>query len=114
MTYSAADEARRLAAVDPERRIDAAADQVAEVFSDSGAEESFVRGATIAWGRERYTGGSYSAWAPGQYTRYWPALRRAHGRIYFAGEHTDLYASYMEGAVRSGRRVASEIEARGA
>ncbi len=90
-----------------------AADRVAEMFEDAGAEDSFVRGATIAWGRERYTGGSYSAWAPGQYARYWPALRRAHGRIYFAGEHTDLYASYMEGAVRSGRRVASEIEARG-
>ena len=113
MTYAAADEAKRLAAVAPERRIDDAADQVAEIFSDSGAEEAFVRGATIAGGRERYTGGSYSAWAPGQYARYWPALRRAHGRIYFAGEHTDLYASYMEGAVRSGRRVASEIEARG-
>jgi monoamine oxidase len=97
-------------------RIGEVADRVTEIFSDTDAdpEEAFVQGATVAWGRERFTGGSYSAWAPGQYTSYWPVMRRSHGRIYFAGEHTDLYASYMEGAVRSGRRVASEIDARGA
>jgi monoamine oxidase len=114
MTYSASAQGTRLGAEDPRRRIAAAADQVAEVYADSDAEEVFVGGATIAWGRERFSGGSYSAWSPGQYARFWPALRRPYGRIYFAGEHTDLYASYMEGAVRSGRRVASEIDARGA
>ena len=114
MSYAPAGAAGKLGALAPDDRIATVGDQVAEVFEDSDAEDEFVTGATIAWGRERYTGGSYSAWAPGQYTRWWPALRRPHGRIYFAGEHTDLWASYMEGAVRSGRRVASDIEARGA
>jgi len=114
MAYSAGREGARFGAADPRARIDAAAEQVDDIYRGSGADELFVRGATMAWGRERFSGGSYSAWAPGQYTRYWPALRRSYGRIYFAGEHTDLYASYMEGAVRSGRRAASEIEARGA
>jgi monoamine oxidase len=115
-SYAASERGVEVAARAPHERIDAAAEQVADVYAeaDSDGTDEFVRGATIAWRRERFTGGSYSAWAPGQYTRYWPAVRRAHGRIYFAGEHTDLYASYMEGAVRSGRRVASEIEARGA
>jgi monoamine oxidase len=114
MTYSPGREGTRFGAMGERARIEAAADQVAEAYSDADPAELFVRGATVTWGRERFSGGSYSAWAPGQYTRFWPALRRPYGRIYFAGEHTDLYASYMEGAVRSGRRVAGEIEARGA
>jgi monoamine oxidase len=116
MTYAAAGDAARLGGLPPRDRVGEAADQVEQIFSDTDADprDTFVSGATVAWGKERFSGGSYSAWAPGQYTRYWPVMRRAHGRIYFAGEHTDLYASYMEGAVRSGRRVASEIEARGA
>jgi monoamine oxidase len=112
MTYSAGDVGARIGAADPRARIDAAVEQVAEMYPRS--DRDFARGATIAWGRERFTRGSYSAWAPGQYTAFWPALRRAYGRVYFAGEHTDLWASYMEGAVRSGRRVADAIEARGA
>ncbi len=113
MTYSAGPDAARLGAIAPRRRIDAVADQVAEVYDGARPARALERGATIAWGRERWSGGAYSAWAPGQYARYWPALRRPYGRVWFAGEHTDLYASYMEGAVRSGRRVASEIDARG-
>jgi monoamine oxidase len=116
MTYSAGEVGARFGAAGEPARIRAAREQVAQMYADADAEpeELFVRGATVAWGRERFSGGAYSAWAPGQYTRYWPALRRRSGRIWFAGEHTDVYAGYMEGAVRSGRRVASEIEARGA
>ena len=44
---------------------------------------------------------------------FWRPLRRPAGRVYFAGEHADAYTSYMEGAVRSGRRVAAAIERRG-
>ena len=86
-----------------------AADQIAEIYRDAGRPAA---SAAVDWRAERYSGGAYTAWRPGQYTRFWPALRRRYGRVFFAGEHTDLYASYMEGAVRSGQRVASAIEAR--
>jgi monoamine oxidase len=93
-------------------RIRSAVDQVDTMYR--GSARHFDVGASVAWGREPYSGGSYSAWAPGQYARLWPVLRRPYGRIWFAGEHTDVYASYMEGAVRSGRRVATAIAAAGA
>jgi monoamine oxidase len=111
MTTSAGSAGARFGAAEPAARIDAAVEQVAEVYPRS--DRDFVDGATIVWDRERFSRGTYSAWAPGQYTRFWPALRRPYGRVYFAGEHTDLYASYMEGAVRSGRRIADAIDARG-
>ena len=39
----------------------------------------------------------------------WPLLRTRHGRMWLAGEHTDELSGFMEGALRSGRRVASAI-----
>ena len=39
------------------------------------------------------------------------AARRRYGRLLMAGEHTDSYTGTMEGAVRSGRRAATTIEA---
>jgi monoamine oxidase len=45
-------------------------------------------------------------------TRFLAALRQPVGRIVLAGEHTDTVASYMEGAVRSGRRAAAIVSGR--
>ena len=46
---------------------------------------------------------------PGQVTAYWQVLRRAHGPLRLAGEHTATWTGYMEGALESGDRVAAEI-----
>ena len=109
---SAAGPGARAGDAEPAERIDAAVRQVDELAPR--ASRAFGRGATIAWDRERFTRGSCAAWAPGQYTRFWSALRQPYGRVYFAGEHTDLWAGRLEGAVRSGQRVARDIDARGA
>lgn len=77
-----------------------------------GSGELAGGGASVAWARERYTGGAYTAYAPGQMTRFHDLLRRPVGRMLLAGEHTDKFASYMEGAVRSGRRAALTLAAR--
>ena len=66
-------------------------------------------GAVAHWAREPFSGGSYTAYAPGQMTRFQAALRRPVGRLILAGEHTDTFNSYMEGAIRSGRRAAATI-----
>jgi monoamine oxidase len=65
--------------------------------------------ATMAWANERYTGGGYAVYRPGQLARFFPALREGTDRIRFAGEHTCSLAGYMESAVRSGHRVATVI-----
>jgi monoamine oxidase len=67
------------------------------------------RAATVAWTNERYTGGGYAVWGPGQLSAWWTAVREGHGRLRFAGEHTEALAGYMESAVRSGHRVAAEL-----
>jgi len=80
-----------------------------DVVYPEGRQDKSAIATTMAWTDERYTGGGYAVYAPGQMTRFWPLLRRAHGAIWFAGEHTETLAGYMESAVRSGHRVAASI-----
>jgi monoamine oxidase len=64
------------------------------------------------WASDPWTHGSYAAFEPGQYTRYWGFVGRLEGRLLFGGEHTCLSAQgFLEGAVRSGERCAQEAAA---
>ncbi len=83
--------------------------QQLDVVYPEGKQERSSIATTMAWANERYTGGGYAVYGPGQMTRFWPLLRQAHGPIWFAGEHTETLAGYMESAVRSGHRVAAAI-----
>ncbi|HVY95936.1 MAG TPA: FAD-dependent oxidoreductase, partial [Solirubrobacterales bacterium] len=61
------------------------------------------------WPSDPWTHGSYAAFEPGQYTRWWGFVGRPEGRLLFGGEHTALAAQgFLEGAVRSGERCAAE------
>jgi monoamine oxidase len=65
------------------------------------------------WTKERWTRGCPVAHAaPGVLTKYGPWLRRASGRVHFAGTETsDYWMGYMDGAVRAGERAAREVTA---
>ncbi len=91
-------------------RILLAADELDDVYP--GTRALVDRGSSVAWQNELPSGGTYAAFGLGQVTRFWRALRRPIGRVYLAGEHTDAYCGTMEGAVRSGRRVAAAIATR--
>jgi monoamine oxidase len=86
-----------------------AADEIDDVYP--GSRSLYADGRAAAWGNEAPSRGSIAAYAPGQVTQYWRVLRRPHGRLFLAGEHTDSYSGSMEGAVRSGRRAAAAIDA---
>ncbi|KAF2681776.1 amine oxidase [Lentithecium fluviatile CBS 122367] len=63
------------------------------------------------WGLEEHIWGGPNAVAPpGMLGRYGESMREVVGGIHFAGAETNAYwAGYMDGAVRSGMRVAREI-----
>ncbi len=62
------------------------------------------------WAGYKWTLGSYSYWKVGQYTRFVGVERERQGNCHFAGEHTSLdFQGYLNGAVESGERAASEI-----
>jgi monoamine oxidase len=63
------------------------------------------------WTNDPYSLGAYACFGPGQWRAAQTALHAAHGRLWVAGEHADGFAGFMEGAVRSGARVAARITA---
>ncbi|MCF2858421.1 FAD-dependent oxidoreductase [Pseudoalteromonas sp. SMS1] len=88
--------------------IDARLDEMEIMYPGSNA---FLVDAKVQnWVAEPWTQGGFIAYGPGQVTKYWKLFQQPVGQVYFAGEHTDtLYLGYMEGAVRSGIRVAEQI-----
>lgn len=61
------------------------------------------------WTDDEHHLGTCAAFGVGQLVAAWPLLRRRHGRMLLAGEHTDEWAGSMEGALRSGARAARTI-----
>jgi monoamine oxidase len=63
------------------------------------------------WAQERWSRGCPVAHLPaGVLTKHGRWLRRAVGRVHFAGSETsDYWIGYMDGAVRAGQRAAREV-----
>ena len=101
--------ARRLSRVSASERRDAVVGSLVRAFGSRAAAPSEVL--ELDWSAERWSGGCYGAHlAPGVLTEFGPALREPCGRIHWAGTETaTVWAGYMDGAVRSGERVAVEV-----
>ncbi|HEV3255561.1 MAG TPA: flavin monoamine oxidase family protein [Gemmataceae bacterium] len=95
-------------AKDPARRRQAVLEALARCFGERALKPSayFERD----WGKDAWTAGCVSPVGPGLLTRYGTALREPVGRVHWAGTETaEVWTGYMEGAVRSGERVAQEV-----
>ncbi|WP_448518101.1 flavin monoamine oxidase family protein [Rhodoflexus sp.] len=62
-----------------------------------------------SWGNNPFNGGAYHQYAPGQISRWLPQIIKPVGNISFAGEHTCLTHTGMEGAAQSAERAVLEI-----
>ncbi len=66
-----------------------------------------------AWALDPWHRGAYSYYKVGQYTDFGGYEAAREGNRFFCGEHTEFnFQGYMEGAIRSGERAASQIMAR--
>ncbi len=73
-----------------------------------GSRKLIEKTYTNDWGKT-YAEGAYAHYAPGQMARFASEIPKPIDRLHFAGEHTELVAPGMEGALTSGRRAASEV-----
>lgn len=83
-----------------------AVETVGELYPELGAPDD----APVAawWSEEPESGCTYSALGPGDLDAL-RRLREPFGRLYLAGEHTEIICGFVESALRSGRRVAARI-----
>ncbi|MEU5042283.1 flavin monoamine oxidase family protein [Streptomyces griseorubiginosus] len=109
MGFIEADEARKFdGASEAEVKAAVLKDYVTYFGSKAASPTSFV---LQRWNNEAYSrGGPVSIAAPGVLTQYGAALRTPVGGIHWAGTETSLHWNgFMDGAVRSGERVAKEV-----
>jgi monoamine oxidase len=62
-----------------------------------------------SWGADRYAGGAWAYYRPGDVRRYAHAIGRRHGRLLFGGEHLATSSRGMEAALASGEDAAAAI-----
>ena len=103
--------ARDMCAVDAEGRRAVVLDELAKRFGPKA--RSPVDFIEQNWTVERYSGGGMISHAPpGVLTEFGPALREPCGRIHWAGaESSAVMCGWVDGAVRSGERAATEVMA---
>ena len=101
--------AERFGALDPDVRRRAVVDALAARLGPrAGSPIEFIE---TSWWTEPWTRGcSMAHLGPGILTKYGPLLREPFGRVHWAGTETSTTShGAIDGAVRSGERVAAEV-----
>jgi monoamine oxidase len=107
------DEARKYSG-HPEALTHAVLDNFAKFFNKGKKVPKPTSVVVQDWSREEWTRGCPVAIAaPGTVKEYGPHIAKPIGRIHWAGTETATYwHGYMDGAVRSGQRAATEVKAK--
>lgn len=79
------------------------------VAASTGFQPTRLAGLVQDWTREQYAGGVVSMLL-GDFPRLPSLLAQSVGSVHFAGEHTaEMWATGMDGALRSGERAADDV-----
>jgi monoamine oxidase len=109
LAFLEGEHARVLNRVSPWERREAVVASLVTFFGSRAAE--IVEYVELDWSEEEWTRGCYGAHFPcGVWTQFGPALRQPCGRVHWAGAETaTIWNGYMDGALQSGARAASEV-----
>jgi len=98
--------AERIRGSDPDEHLESVLREMERAWP--GCRDEIEVSLTNNW-TDTYARGAYAHYAPGQMAAHAADIATPVGRLHFAGEHTELVAPGMEGALTSGRRAAQEI-----
>jgi monoamine oxidase len=103
-------DARSFDGLPPAERRERALTGFANLFGDAALNP--VDYLDHCWGAEEFApGGPTAAVPPGSWTAYGPWLRKPVDGIHWAGTETaDKWTGFLDGAIRSGRRAAVEVD----
>ena len=110
-SYTWARDARRWGHLSLDDQIQQATEDLERIHPQIKGQDLIEGGASVMWHKMENFGGAFALFNPGQEQRHYEEIKRPEGRIRFAGEHTSLDHRWIEGAVESGIRTASEVNA---
>ena len=102
--FDRADEIDQLSETD---RIEHVLNRWENVFP--GVQDHVEGGTSLSWVQQEWSGGAVAYPAPEQNEALAAYIGAAEGRIHFSGEHASDYHGWMQGALVSGLRAATEI-----
>jgi monoamine oxidase len=106
-SYTWGQDAARWGAMDEETRLEEALEDVARIHPR--IREVYECGASYAWYDDRFAGGAFALFDPGQQGELYAAITQPEGRVHFAGEHCSLHHAWIQGSLESGLREARAI-----
>jgi monoamine oxidase len=109
MSYNRGPKARALGRESETAQLRFGLEAVERVYP--GVRNNYERGFVKVWDRDPWARGAIAYLLPGQVSSLQPHIARPEGKIYFAGEHASSVRGWMQGALESGQRAASEIDA---
>ncbi len=106
-SYTWSEDAQRWGSLSASDRITQALENLTCIHPQAAAE--FEVGASKMWHDDEFAGGAFALFDPGQHTQLHRHIVAPEGRIHFAGEHASLAHAWIQGAIESGLRAATEI-----
>jgi len=112
VSYTGGQRALDMGAMSEKDRQNLVLRRMGDLFNNLNAQ--YVSGTSVIWHEDRFAGGGFAYFEPGQMATLLPVAQRSEGRIHFAGEHTSAWHGWMNGALESGNRAAAEVNSAGA
>ena len=112
VSYTGGQRALDLGALSENDRQNLVLRRMGDLFNNLNAQ--YQSGTSVIWHEDKYAGGGFTYFEPGQMSTLLPIAQQPEGRIHFAGEHTSAWHGWMNGALESGNRAAAEVNAAGA
>jgi monoamine oxidase len=111
-SYSWGQHARRLGILEPAVREQVALEHIRKMHPQLAEKNMVARTVSWSWDRHPWSGGAFAWFNPGQHSALHRHIVEPEGRIHFAGEHTSLTHTWMQGALESALRAVKEVLAR--
>jgi monoamine oxidase len=108
-SYTWSEDAQRWGSLEPNDRIIQTLEDLAVIHPQ--VTDEFEVGASKIWHHDEFAGGAFALFDPGQQTLLYDAITAPEGRFFFAGEHASLAHAWIQGAIESGLRAATEVHA---
>ncbi|MBI3194942.1 MAG: flavin monoamine oxidase family protein [Ignavibacteriae bacterium] len=107
LAYASGTSAQQICDMSENVQISFVLDQIEQFFPQ--IKKEFEVGNSFCWQKEEWSKGAWAWLKPGQYSTIASFLSTPEGRIHFAGDHTSVWSSWMQGAFESGYRAANEV-----
>ncbi|MDY6938977.1 MAG: NAD(P)/FAD-dependent oxidoreductase [Cyanobacteriota bacterium] len=106
-SYMKGNLSKKLHAMNESERIEYCIKQLEPMLP--GLRQYVEGGLSVCWDEDPWAKGGHTMLSPGQVTGFIKHAASSEGKIHFAGEHTSAWHGWIQGAVESGYRAASEV-----